>query len=83
MICKAGLLLTVMALVFLRRTHDFDGPRKPTEEATLNIYDNQWRSSWQDQDVGDGGGGGGGGKILGEAERKFRCIILEGVHVCD
>ena len=61
-----------------RAVADCHGSRlpPPAEEATLHIYDNQWRSSWQDQAVGDGG-------ILGEAERKFRCIILEGIHVCD
>ena len=61
LICKAGLLVTVMGVIFFRRAQDFDSLRKLADEATL--YDKQWQSSWQDQDAGDGDSGRGGKKI--------------------
>ncbi|KAJ9678601.1 hypothetical protein PVL29_020697 [Vitis rotundifolia] len=64
LICKAGLLVTVMGVIFFRRAQDFDSLRKLADEATL--YDKQWESSWQDQDAGDAGDGdsGRGGKKI-------------------
>ncbi|GLT60293.1 hypothetical protein SLA2020_330650 [Shorea laevis] len=47
-ICKVGLLMTVISVVVLRRTHDVQGLKKiADEEATL--YDKQWKFSWEDQ----------------------------------
>lgn len=48
-LCKAGLFVTVISIIFFRRTEDFENLRKLADEATL--YDKQWQASWQDQNV--------------------------------
>ncbi|XP_050225580.1 light-harvesting complex-like protein 3 isotype 1, chloroplastic [Mercurialis annua] len=49
-ICKAGLFVTVISIMVLRRTEDFNNLKNLADEATL--YDNQWRSSWKDSTSG-------------------------------
>ncbi|KAF2311662.1 hypothetical protein GH714_025708 [Hevea brasiliensis] len=49
LLCKAGLFVTVISILLLRRTEDFDNLRKLADEATL--YDKQWQASWQDQNA--------------------------------
>ncbi|EEF51638.1 transcription factor, putative [Ricinus communis] len=49
LVCKAGLLVTVISIILLRRTEDFKNLRNLADEATL--YDKQWQSSWKDQNA--------------------------------
>ncbi|KDP22493.1 hypothetical protein JCGZ_26324 [Jatropha curcas] len=53
LICKAGLFVTVISIILLRRTDDFQRLRNLADEATL--YDKQWQASWQDQDATSSG----------------------------
>uniref|UniRef100_A0A7N0U8Z4 Uncharacterized protein n=1 Tax=Kalanchoe fedtschenkoi TaxID=63787 RepID=A0A7N0U8Z4_KALFE len=48
-LCKTGLLITVLGVILLRRTKDFENLKKVADEATF--YDKQWQASWQDQEV--------------------------------
>ncbi|KAK9291579.1 hypothetical protein L1049_019528 [Liquidambar formosana] len=48
-ICKVGLFVTVIGIILLRRTQDFDNLRKLADEATF--YDKQWQASWQDHNA--------------------------------
>lgn len=48
-ICKAALFVTLISIILMRRTQDFDNLRKLADEATL--YDKQWQASWQDQNA--------------------------------
>ncbi|KAL5569715.1 hypothetical protein UlMin_026290 [Ulmus minor] len=51
-ICKAGLFVTIIGVIFFRKTQDFEYLKKVADEATL--YDKQWQSSWQDQNASTG-----------------------------
>lgn len=51
-ICKAGLFVTVISVILLRRTEDFENLKKLAEEATF--YDKPWQASWQDQNTSTG-----------------------------
>lgn len=51
-ICKAGLFVTVISVILLRRTQDFETLKKLADEATF--YDKQWQASWQDQNASTG-----------------------------
>ncbi|KAL3755955.1 hypothetical protein ACJRO7_002929 [Eucalyptus globulus] len=46
-LCKAGLLATVVAVLFFRRNQDIETLRTLVDEATF--YDKQWQASWRDQ----------------------------------
>ena len=49
-ICKVGLFVTVIGVILLRWTEDFENLKKLANEATF--YDKQWQASWQDQNAG-------------------------------
>ena len=49
-ICKAELFVTVISMILLRRTKDFENLKNLADEATF--YDKQWQASWQDQNAG-------------------------------
>ncbi|XP_050255042.1 light-harvesting complex-like protein 3 isotype 1, chloroplastic [Quercus robur] len=51
-ICKAGLFVTVISVILLRRTKDFENLKKLADKATF--YDKQRQASWQDQIAGTG-----------------------------
>lgn len=44
-VCKAGLFLTVIGVMLLRKSQDFGTLRKLADEATF--YDRQWEASWE------------------------------------
>ncbi|KAG8487915.1 hypothetical protein CXB51_018215 [Gossypium anomalum] len=46
-ICKTALFMTVIGIVLLRKTRDFDNLRKLADEVTY--YDKQWQASWKDE----------------------------------
>ncbi|XP_044480431.1 light-harvesting complex-like protein 3 isotype 1, chloroplastic isoform X2 [Mangifera indica] len=52
LVCKAGVFLTVVGVIQLRRTDDFNDLKNLADEATL--YDKQWRASWQHQNSDSG-----------------------------
>lgn len=47
-VCKAGLFLTVIVVMLLRKSQDFRTMRKLADEATF--YDRQWKASWESDD---------------------------------
>ncbi|PQM41551.1 light-harvesting complex-like protein 3 isotype 1 chloroplastic [Prunus yedoensis var. nudiflora] len=51
-ICKAGFFVAVIAIIFIRRTQDFENLKKLADEATF--YDKQWQASWIDQNATSG-----------------------------
>ncbi|KAF9625642.1 hypothetical protein IFM89_025127 [Coptis chinensis] len=48
-ICKAGLLITVLGVVAFRKSEDIGNLQKLLDEATF--YDKQWQATWQDQSI--------------------------------
>ncbi|OMO52265.1 Chlorophyll A-B binding protein [Corchorus olitorius] len=48
-ICKTGLFVTVIGVVVLRKTQDFENLKKLADEATY--YDKQWQASWKDENA--------------------------------
>lgn len=52
LVCKAGVFLTVVGVILLRQTDDFNNLKNLADEATL--YDKQWRASWQHQNSDTG-----------------------------
>ena len=48
-ICKAELFVTVISMILLRRTKDFENLKNLADEATF--YEKQWQASWQDQNT--------------------------------
>ena len=58
-ICKARLFVTVVSVILLRRTKDFENLKNLANEATF--YDKQWQASWQDQNT----------SALGQTEKKI------------
>ncbi|KAF6135564.1 hypothetical protein GIB67_015417, partial [Kingdonia uniflora] len=49
--CKAGLFVTVIGVILLRKTEDANKWQKLVEEATF--YDKQWQATWPDQSSTD------------------------------
>ena len=49
-ICKAELFVTVISMILLRRTKDFENLKNLADEATF--YDKHWQALWKDQIVG-------------------------------
>ena len=49
-ICKARLFVTVVSVILLKWTKDFENLKNLANEATF--YDKQWQASWQDQNAG-------------------------------
>ncbi|KAF5181751.1 Light-harvesting complex-like protein 3 isotype 1 protein [Thalictrum thalictroides] len=47
-ICKAGLLVTVIGIILFRKAEDIGNFQKLVDEATF--YDKQWQATWKDQD---------------------------------
>ncbi|GMI76641.1 light-harvesting-like 3:1 [Hibiscus trionum] len=50
-VCKMGLFVTVIGVVLLRKSQDFDNLRKLADEVTY--YDKQWQASWKDDKTGN------------------------------
>ncbi|KAJ7974863.1 Chlorophyll A-B binding protein [Quillaja saponaria] len=48
-VCKAGLFVTVISVLLLRKTKDLETLKKLADEATF--YDKQWKSSWEEQRI--------------------------------
>ena len=48
-ICKARLFVTVVSVILLRQTKDFENLKNLADEATF--YEKQWQASWQDQNT--------------------------------
>lgn len=49
LVCKAGLFVTVISVMLLRRTQDFGSLKRLADEATF--YDRQWQASWQSKNA--------------------------------